>query len=226
MDTIRRSKRSSAKVASTALAAAALGAALAAGALGAACAGASARARTEAVLPDASRQPDGVVVEVDPALPRVTERASAEGVVALRPGLSNEAVLIVVHRLFRGFTRGGIEALEALVTDDAALLGAPRGRDSLLDEWKTRLKNLSYGKLEASEIVDDAKIERFTYDELGAPGAPERPPSMKRGELLVRFPIATPRVGSEQLFGDEMTLVLRRDGRNYKIAGFGEDSGP
>ena len=49
---------------------------------------------------------------------------------------------------------------------------------------------------------------------------------MKRGDLFVRFPVATPRVGSEQLFGDEITLLLRREGSTYKIAGFGEENGP
>ncbi len=178
------------------------------------------------VAPDASRQPDGVVVEVPPAMPRVAESARAEGVVALRPSLASEAVLIVVHRLFRGFTRGGIDALEELVTEDASIIGGPRGREALLDQWKGRLKNLSYARLEPAEIVDDAKVERFTYEDLDAQGAPPRPTTMKPGELLVRFPIATPRAGTEQLFGEWMTLVLRREGRGYKIAAVGEEDGP
>ena len=49
---------------------------------------------------------------------------------------------------------------------------------------------------------------------------------MREGDALVRFPIATSRVGSEKLFGDEITLLLRRDGASYKIAGFGEENGP
>ena len=70
------------------------------------------------------------------------------------------------------------------------------------------------------------RITRFTYEDLGVPGAPERPAAMKPGDLLVRFAVAEPRVGSEHLFGDEMTLLLRRDGRIYKIAGAEEDNGP
>jgi hypothetical protein len=179
-----------------------------------------------ALLPDASREPDGVVLDQPPALPDVSEHAPARGVVALRPPLGSEAVLIVVHRLFRGFTRGGMEALEAIVTEDATVLGASRGRGPLLEQWRTRLRTLSYAKLAAGEIVEDAKIERFAYEDLDLPGAPERPAAMKPGELLVRFPVATPRAGSEQLFGDEMTLLLRREGPSYKIAGFGEENGP
>ena len=74
--------------------------------------------------------------------------------------------------------------------------------------------------------MPEAKIERFTYEDLDVAGAPERPAEMSRGELLVRFPVATPRVGSEQLFGDVVTLLLRREGSGYRIAGFSEENGP
>jgi hypothetical protein len=193
---------------------------------GAACAGSRAPLVTSVFLPDASRQPDGVVIEESPALPDVSERAAARGVVALRAPLGNEAVLTIVHRLFRGFVHGGIEALESILTDDVTILGSSRGRASLVDQWRARLKSLDYGRLSASAIVEDQKIERFEYADLDLPGAPERPATMKEGDVLVRFPIATPRVGSEKLFGDEVTLLLRRDGSGYKIAGFSEENGP
>ena len=193
---------------------------------GAACAGSHAPLVTSVFLPDASRQPDGVVIEESPALPDVSERAAARGVVALRAPLGNEAVLTIVHRLFRGFVHGGIEALESILTDDVTILGSSRGRASLVDQWRARLKSLDYGRLSASAIVEDEKIERFAYADLDLPGAPERPATMKEGDVLVRFPIATPRVGSEKLFGDEVTLLLRREGSGYKIAGFGEENGP
>jgi hypothetical protein len=181
---------------------------------------------TSVVLPDAARQPDGVVLEESPAIPEVSERAPARGVVALRAPLGGGAVLTIVHRLFRGFTHGGIEALEPLLTDDATILGSGRGRAPLVEQWRTRLKNLDYGRLSVSAIVEDDQIERFDFDDLDLPGAPERPATMREGDALVRFPIATPRVGSEKLFGDEITLLLRRDGASFKIAGFGEVNGP
>jgi hypothetical protein len=185
---------------------------------------------TALTLPDASRQPDGVVVEPVPAIPEAEDRAPASGVVALRTPLPNEAVVAIVHRLFRAFVREDVDALQSTLTEDATILGkshAARGGERvLLDAWRARLKSLDYTRLAGSDLVQEAKIERFTYDDLGAPGAPERPPEMKPGELLVRFAVPTPRVGTEQLFGDEMTLLLRRDGRGYKIAGVGEDGGP
>jgi hypothetical protein len=199
--------------------------------------GASYVAVTALELPDASRQPDGVVVEPSPAVPPAEDRATAaEGVVALQAPLGGEAVVTVVHRLFRAFAHEDVEALQAILTDDAVVLpdaqGARgNGAGSLLDQWRTRLKNPAYTRLAAagtSDIVDVEHLGRFTYEDLGGAGAPQRPPAMKPGELLVRFAIAvpTPRVGAERLFGDAMTLLLRRDGRTYKIAGLGEENPP
>lgn len=194
----------------------------------AACGGSSVIVTAPAV-PDDPRQPDGVVLEPTSAVPEVEERAPAEGVVALRAPLGSEAVLTVVHRLFRAFAHEDADGLQAILTDDAAVLGASRGgraKGSLLDQWKARVKNPSYARLAGAELVDAARIERFAYEDLGGPGGPARPAAMKRGELLVRFPVATPRLGSEQLFGDAMTLLLRRDGRTYKIAAAEEENGP
>ena len=184
---------------------------------------------TAVAIPDAPRRPDGVVLEPTPAVPEVEESAAPRGVVALREPLGGEAVVTVVHQLVRAFEREDADALAALLTDDAALLGSaavhgPRG--SVLDLWRARLKNLDYTRLGGSEVVREDRIERFTYADLGAPGAPERPQEMKAGDLLLRVPVATPRVGPEQLFGDVVVLLLRREGRGFKIAGFGEENGP
>jgi hypothetical protein len=220
VDTSRKSKRSDAV------------AALATGACAVcvvACGGAAAVPVSAPSLPDGPRQPDGVVLEPASAVPEPEERAFAGGVVSLREPLGSEAVLTVVHRLFRAFAHEDAEALQAILTDDATVLGASRGgrgKGTLFDQWKARVKNPSYARLAGLELVDRDRIERFAYQDLGGAGAPERPPAMKHGELLVRFPVETPRLGSEQLFGDTMTLLLRRDGRTYKIAGVGEENGP
>jgi hypothetical protein len=47
---------------------------------------------------------------------------------------------------------------------------------------------------------------------------------MRPGDLYVRVPIATPRVGQEQLFGDVLVLLLRREGGQLKIAGQADES--
>ena len=47
---------------------------------------------------------------------------------------------------------------------------------------------------------------------------------MKPGDLYVRVPIVTPRIGSEQLFGDILVLLLRREDGRWKIAGQADEN--
>jgi hypothetical protein len=47
---------------------------------------------------------------------------------------------------------------------------------------------------------------------------------MRPGDVYIRVPIATPRVGSEQLFGDYLVLLLRREDGHLKIAGQADES--
>jgi len=65
-------------------------------------------------------------------------------------------------------------------------------------------------------------IEIYAREELGVSGRPSRPNSMAADDLFVRIPVATQRVGADVLFGDEIRLLLRRDGSRYKIRGYGE----
>jgi hypothetical protein len=182
---------------------------------------------TAVAIPDAPRRPDGVVVEPRPALPPPQEHAAARGVVALKEPLGGEAVVDVVRALIRAFEREDVDAMAALVTDDAVLLGPPRTtRGTLLDQWRARVKALDYGRLAGAEVARIDAIERWSFADLDAPGAPDRPAEMRPGDVLVRVPITTPRAGSEQLFGDVVIVLLRREGRAFKIAGFGEENGP
>jgi hypothetical protein len=175
----------------------------------------------------AARRPDGVVVEPSPALPHAADRAPARGVVALREPLGVEAAEDLVRAYIHAFEREDEGALAQLLTSDAApLFGGRGGRGALLEQWRTRLKNLDYGKLAGLEVARLERMERFEYDELGAPAPLPRPPEMKPGELLLRIPIATPRVGTEQLFGDVVVLLLRREEGRFKIAGASEENSP
>jgi hypothetical protein len=178
-------------------------------------------------LASAPRRPDGVVVEPPPAIPRASDRAPARGVVTLREPLGVEAAQDLVRAYVHAFEHEDEGALAQLLTSDAApLFGGRGGRGALLEQWRTRLKNLDYGKLAGLEVARLERMERFEYDELGAPAPLQRPPEMKPGELLLRIPIATPRVGAEQLFGDVVVLLLRREEGHFKIAGASEDSSP
>ena len=48
---------------------------------------------------------------------------------------------------------------------------------------------------------------------------------MRAGDLYVRVPIMTPRLNGEQLFGDTVVFVLRREDGRLKIAGQGDENG-
>jgi hypothetical protein len=186
-------------------------------------------------IPDAPppRRPDGVVVEPPPAVPEATEHATSSGVVALREPLGGEAVLAVVRAMFRAFAHEDRDALSALLTADAAPLamgaasaqGPGRGvHGALLDQWSARLRSLDYGLLAGTEVARVDRIDTYTYADLeGTSGGMARPEAMRSGDLLVRVPVALPRVGAEPLFGDVVVLLLRREGDGFRIAGEGEE---
>ncbi len=189
-----------------------------------ACAGAGSL-DTATELPKTPRHPDGVVLEPPPVLPAAADRAPAAGVVALREPLPDKDVEDVVRAYVRGFEREDIDALTRLLAQEAAPLGRGGGRQQLLEVWNTKIKNFEYQKLAGTEIARVSQIEKHTYETLGTPGGRARPPEMKPGDLYVRVPIITPRVGSEQLFGDVLVLLLRREDGRLKIAGQADENG-
>jgi hypothetical protein len=177
---------------------------------------------TATAMPAAPRRPDGVVLEPRPAMPPVVDRASAVGVVALREPLAEKDVEELVRAYLRGFEREDVSILEPLLAREATPLGRAGGRQQLLDLWRNRMKSFEYQKLAGLEVARISQIERQTYEAFG--GA--RPSEMRPGDLYVRVPIATPRVGAEQLFGDVLVFLLRREDGRLKIAGQADESGP
>jgi hypothetical protein len=179
---------------------------------------------TATEMPKSPRRPDGVVVERRAALPTPTDRASASGVVALREPLADRDVEDVVRAYIRAFEREDDRALAELLAADAVPLGRSGTRMHLIEIWRAKMKSFEYQKLAGLEVARISQIEKHTYDTLGTPGMPSRPPEMRPGDLYVRVPIATPRVGQEQLFGDILVLLLRREGGQLKIAGQADES--
>lgn len=180
---------------------------------------------TATEVPKAPRRPDGVVLEPPPAMPLAADRAPAGGVVALREPPADKDVEEVVRAYVHAFEREDLEALVELLAEDAGPLGRAGGRAQLVEVWKTKMKSFEYQKLAGSEVARYAQIERHTYETLGGPGAAPRPSEMRPGDLYVRVPIATPRVGMDQLFGDVLVLLLRREDGRLKIAGQADESG-
>lgn len=160
------------------------------------------------------------------AMPDVSDRIEARGVVALREPLADKDVEDVVRAYLRGFEREDDQALVQLVAQEAASLGQPNSsRQQLIDGWRTKMRRFEFQKLAGLEVADLTQLERYPFDVLGTSGAPARPSEMRPGDLYVRVPITTPRVGSEQLFGDVLVLLLRREDGRLKIAGQADESG-
>jgi hypothetical protein len=190
-----------------------------------ACAG-SGPLETVTEMPKAPRRPDGVVLEPPPAMPPPSDRASATGVVALREPLADKDVEDVVRAYVRAFEREDIDALAQLLAQDAAPLGRAGGKTQLIELWRSKMKNFEYQKLAGVEVVRVAQIEKHSYETLSTSGGPSRPTEMRPGDLYVRVPIATPRIGTDQLFGDIVVLLLRREESRLKIAGQADENGP
>lgn len=153
------------------------------------------------------------------ATPEGVERARARGVVALREPIGDADVEDVVRAYVGAFEREDEPALLQLLAEDASALGSGAPRQQLVDGWRAKMKSFAYERLSGLEVARTSQIERYGYETLGSVGAPARPPTMRPGDLYVRVPIATPRVGSEQLFGDVLVLLLRREDGRLKIAG-------
>lgn len=181
---------------------------------------------TSTVTPTAPRRPDGVALDPPPAIPSPVDYAEARGVVALREPLADKDVEDVVRAYILAFQREDDPTLVQLLAQEAVSLGRQGStRPQLLEIWRTKMRSFEYQRLAGLEVARLAQMERHTYETLGVPGALPRPPSMRPGDLYVRVPIATPRVGADQLFGDVLVLLLRREDGRLKIAGQADEGG-
>jgi hypothetical protein len=173
------------------------------------------------------RKPDGVVVEPPAALPSVTERSYARGVIALREPLGGDAVREVVFGLLDAWQHESLDQLALLLTSDAGPMEArSRGKAVLLESWRQRLHAHEYRRLAGASPVRVERIERYGWEDLSMPDAPARPADMHVDELYVRVPLEVTRAAGERLFGDVILLLLRREEGTYKIAAYGETDSP
>ncbi len=162
-------------------------------------------------------------MEPPPAMPVPAAHAEAHGVVALREPLSSDAVVDVVRALMDAWQRESLEALGALLTADAGPIESrARGRASLVESWRQRMRAHPYRRLEGLQLVRPERIEHYAYDELGVADAPARPAGMREGEIYVRVPLEVTQVAGEKYFDDVIVLLLRREEGGYRIAAYGE----
>jgi hypothetical protein len=173
------------------------------------------------------RRPDGVVVESSPAIPSAVERAEARGVVALREPIGPERVREVVLAISDAWKRGSLDALRELLTPDAVDLDAAKGgRTVLLDRWKERLRAFYLDHLPGGSLFALDRLVHYSYDDMSVDGAPPRPAPMRPGDVYVRVPFEGTQLGSDRVFGEVLVLVLRREGEQTRVAGYGETAEP
>ncbi|MDI1447213.1 hypothetical protein [Polyangium sp. 6x1] len=185
---------------------------------------------TTSELPEGSRRPDGVAVDPASAPPRAKDVANAEaGLVTLRTPLGTEAVLVTVNGFFRAIVDEDMEALEALFTRDALSISTTYGPSGSAPSaplfWTQRMRRLDYTKLAGEVVFREAELEVYRAEDArtSSPHPAIRVEALSTGDVVVRVPIATSRVGSDRLLGDEIVLWLRREGERYRIYRIVED---
>jgi hypothetical protein len=170
----------------------------------------------------------GIAVDPISSVPGAADKATVtDSVVTLRAPVATEAVMALVRRVFEAFHARDARALDVDLDDSIVDVRADnqpiKQKWQFLNEMTSRMKaTAAFEQLDVDAMYRPADVEIYAYAELGLPGRPSRPTSMSNDDLLVRIPIATPRLGADILFGDEIRLLLRRDGARYRIRGYGE----
>ncbi len=167
------------------------------------------------------RKPDGVAIDPMSSPPAARERASStDGIVTLRTPLGVARAVAVVEELFRRVVLEDGEGVASLFTRDATAVqpGVNQGSNAALF-WQGRFRKLDYTKLAGEPIYHEGELAIFRpTDSLDAlPSAAVRPESLGEGDVVVRVPIITTRIGADRLFGDEIVLWMRRDGDRFLI---------
>jgi hypothetical protein len=174
----------------------------------------------------AQRRPDGVAIDPISAPPPARAQASsAEALLTLRTPLGTDRALATVEELFRKAVVEDGEGLEPLFTRDAVSItnAAPSGGQGqsplALLLWQGRFRKLDYTKLAGEPIYREAELQIFRADDTldALPHPAVHPETLVEGDVVVRVPILTTRVGAERLFGDEIVLWMRREGDRFRI---------
>lgn len=185
---------------------------------------------TASSLPTGPRRPDGVAVDPASAPPRATDVAGTEaGLLTLRTPLGAEAVLTTVSSFFQAVVVEDSDGLEALFSRDALAMNIAQntgmGSPSATLFWAQRFRRLDYTKLAGELVYREAEIDLLRSEDMvePTPHPSIRVEALGAGDVVVRIPIATARIGTERLLADEILMWLRRDGDRYRIYRIVED---
>jgi len=181
---------------------------------------------TASELPEQRRRPDGVAVDPSSTLPSAKEVASTtDGLITLRTPVGLEQAFTTVQTFFQAIVAEDADLLGVVLTRDAlntnpALASAgPVGSPSASLFWAHRFRRLDYTKLAGEVLYHENDLEVYRAgDELSlSPHPSVRTDALGAGDIVIRVPIVTPRIGTERLLGDEILVWLRRTGNEYQI---------
>jgi len=180
---------------------------------------------------DATRKPDGVLLEPAPAVPPAEENGKAQdGVIALRQPISDEQIGELARDYVHSYATNA--AVQTLLTDDAVLFG-DNGRSTpkaalvrwVQERWQAHIPDY---RAFHKDIVRLEKLERWAHDDLGPHTDPPRPSEMRHGDVFTRIPLdPSPSSAGDPLFHNTLVLLVRRGAdRKLKIAGLAETDTP
>ena len=187
---------------------------------------------TAAELPEQRRRPDGVAVDPRSTPPQAKDVATtSDGLVTLRTPVGVDAAFSTVQTFFQAIVAedpdllGTVLTRDALNTNPALAGGGSMGSPSASLFWAHRFRRLDYTKLAGETMYHESDLDVYRAgDELTlSPHPSVRTDALGAGDVVIRVPITTARVGTERLLGDEILIWLRRTGSEYKIYRLLED---
>ncbi len=175
---------------------------------------------------DAPRRAPGVAFDPAPRIPPAESAANpSQGLVVLRTPANPAAARDTVRDFFRAVVDEAPDKLDELVDSQAYVqTGSGQGRQRALSYWRRRLSRLDYGALAGRLVYHPSEVETYrAVDVARLRSTRHFPVSLGNDDILIRVPIAVPRVGNTRLFGDEILFVLHPHAQGYTISEMVED---
>jgi hypothetical protein len=187
---------------------------------------------TQLDLKDATRKPDGVLVEPTPAMPAPEEHGAAQaGILALRQPIGDEQIAEVVKKYVHAFVDTDRNGFADLFENDAVMFmdnGRSSARTTITQNFDERIRQHRGEYRLYPDVARLDRIMQWSSDDLGPHTDPPRPNEMKPGDVYARIPIQSPLSQSgDPLYKNTLILLLRRGAdRQLKIAGVAETDAP
>ncbi len=187
---------------------------------------------TQLELKDATRKPDGVLVEPQPAVPNAEEHGSTQaGVVALRQPIGAEQIAEVVKKYVGAFVNGDHTAFSDLIDQDAVFFG-DNGRSSprptIIQSFQQRVQQHAREYALHRDVARLDRMVMWASDDLGPHTDPPRPTEMRPGDVYARVPLEPSlSTAGDPLYRNTLVILVRRTAdHQLKIAGVAETDTP